>query len=85
MTERALAALRMSPIVLNRNAQPWPGSRWWWRNRTGHLEGCVLCGHELPEAQGRAYYARVWSNRLFCSSPCRQRAYRICRKEGVSR
>ena len=61
-----------------------PGSRNWWRHRSGHEEGCVLCGGELPANVARGRTRNAWkavsSNRMFCSSSCRQRAYRIKKK-----
>lgn len=53
-----------------------PGSRAWWRQRTGHETGCVMCGGELPANSG-VYWKRVSPNRMYCSPACRQRAYRM--------
>lgn len=59
----------------------YPGSRPWWRHRTGHDEGCVICGGELPKND--RYWdgtPRLRSSRMYCSGACRQKAYRIRKK-----
>jgi hypothetical protein len=75
-------ALQMCTIVHERNAPPakpraCPGSRPWWRERTGHQIGCVICGGNLPKVKTRYGWDRVASHRMFCKNACRQRAYRI--------
>ena len=71
----ALAAIRV--------AEPFPGSQSWWRRRTGHSTGCVICGGALPTVRSRYGPARVHGNRLTCSNACRQRAYRIMQSPEV--
>ena len=65
-----------------------PGSEFWWRERNGHEDGCVICGSDFPahmaafewtetERVDRKY---VSPKRRFCSNACRQRAYRTMKK-----
>ena len=84
--------LRTVPMGHHRNAleELWekyphgmPGSTKWWRHRTGHETGCLMCGGGLPANAPHGLYGqskRISSNRRFCSNACRQRAYRIRKK-----
>lgn len=79
--------LRNVTLGDNRNVYPngYPGSRPWWRARSGHKTGCVICGSDLPANIGYSTYKRVASHRMFCSNACRQKAYREVRRLGVAR
>lgn len=56
------------------------GSLCWWRNLTGHDTGCFICGEPLPGYdRGRPHW--IHGGRMTCSNKCRQKAYRVRKRE----
>lgn len=91
---RRRRALQSAPTGAERNAapvtvlsqrerivttgEPRRGSKRWFRDRTGHATGCVMCGAALAPVQFSEHCRpTVPAHRKFCSNACRQRGYRL--------
>ncbi len=72
-------ALRNIVMGILRNTPARVGSRRWFRERTGHESGCVICGAELPSFDPGRKHA-IHGSRKFCSGRCRQKGYRLRRQ-----